>query len=127
MNRRSSICTFLAMATLIMGSAIAFAHGGVEHILGTVTAVTDNSITVDTTQHKSVTAITDAATTFTNKTAKASLKDLKVGDRVAVDAKKGAGDKLQAVSVKWGASSTMKMPADDKKMPAGHKMEKEHD
>ena len=128
MNRRSSIfCRFLAMATLIMGSAVAFAHNGVEHVLGTITAVTDNSITVDTTQHKSVTVMSDAATTYTNKKAKASLIDLKVGDRVAIDAKKGAGEKLQAVSVKWGADSTMKMPADDKKMPAGHKMEKEHD
>ena len=127
MNRRRSICTFLAMATLILGSAIAFAHGGVEHVLGTITAITDNSITVDATQNKSVTVMSDAATKYTNKKAKASLKDLKVGDRVAIDAKKGAGEKLQAVTVKWGTDSTMKMPADNKKMPAGHKMEKEHD
>ena len=120
MNHGRSICTFLAVATMIMGSTIAFAHNGVEHVLGTVTAVTGNSITVDTTQHKSVTVSSDAATTFTDKTAKASLKDLKVGDRVAIDAKKGAGEKLHAVSVKWGASANMKMPA-------GHKMEKEHE
>ena len=127
MNRRRSIRTFIAMAALMIGPSIAFAHNGVEHVLGTVAAVTDTSITVDTTQHKSVTVTVDVATTFTNKNAKASVKDLKVGDRVSINAKETAGEKLQAVSVKWGASSGMKMPsdhkmpADDKNMPAGHK------
>lgn len=122
MNRRRSIGTFSAMAALMFGSAIAFAHGGVERVMGTVTAVTDTSITVDTTKHKSVTVMVDPATTFTHKNEKASLKDLKVGDRVVISAKEVAGEKLQAVSVKWGASSSMKVPADSKKMPAGHKM-----
>ena len=117
MNGRRSIHTFIAMAALMIGSALAFAHNGVEHVMGTVTALTDTSITVDTTQHKSVTVMVDTATTFTNKNAKASLKDLKAGDRVSINAKEAAGEKLQAVSVKWGASSSMKMPADHK-MPA---------
>jgi hypothetical protein len=66
----------------MFGSAIAFAHNGVEHVMGTVIAVTDNSITVDTTQLKSVTVMVEAATTFTNKNAKASPKDLKVGAKL---------------------------------------------
>ncbi len=128
MNRRSSIRTFVVMATLMIGATIAMGHNGVEHVLGTVTAVSETSITVDTTQHKSVTVMPDASTTFMNKTAKVSLKDLKVGERVAINAKEAAGGKLQAVSVKWGASSSTKMPADhkmpmgDKKMPADHNM-----
>ncbi len=117
MNQRRSIHTFIAMVALMIGSAIAFAHNGVEHVMGIVTALTDTSITVDTTQHKSVTVMVEAATTFTNKNAKASLKDLKAGDRVSINAKEAAGEKLQAVSVKWGASSSMKMPADHK-LPA---------
>jgi transcriptional accessory protein Tex/SPT6 len=108
------------MATLVMGSAIAFAHEGVQHVMGTVTAVTDTSITVDTTQHNSVTVMVAAATKFTNKNVKSALKDLKVGDRVAIDAKEIADEKLQAVSVKWGASSGTKMPA-GMKMPADQK------
>ena len=82
--------------------------------MGTVTAVSGTSITVDTTKHKSVTVKVDSATTFTNKAAKASVKELKVGDRVVIDAKEIADEKLQAVSVKWGASSAKKMPADHK-------------
>jgi len=114
MNRRKSVGAFIAMAVVMIGSAIAFAHNGIEHVMGTVTAVTDKSITVDTTQHKSVTVMVDASTTFTNKTDKGSLKDLKVGERVVINAKEGADHKLQAVSVKWGASGSMKMPADHK-------------
>ena len=106
MNRKRSIRTLIAMAALIIGSAIAFAHNGIEHVMGTITAVTDNSITVDTVKHTSVTVMLDASTTFTNKDAKASLKDVKVGDRVVINAKEGADKKLQAVSVKWGASSS---------------------
>lgn len=121
MNRRHSLRTIIAMAALMIGSVTAFAHNGVEHIMGTVTAVTDTSITVDTVKHTAVTVAVDPATTFSNKDVKTSLKDLKVGERVVINAKEGADKKLQGISVKWGAGSTSKMPADHK-MPAGHKM-----
>jgi hypothetical protein len=114
MNRRRSIHTFIAMAALMIGSAIAFAHNGIEHVMGTVTAVTDTSITVETVKHTVVTVMVDPSTTFTNKDAKASLKSLKVGERVVINAKAGTDKKLQAVSVKWGAASDMKMPANHK-------------
>jgi Cu/Ag efflux protein CusF len=107
MNRKRSICTIIAMAALTIGSAVAFAHNGIEHVMGTVTAITDNSITVDTVKHTTVTVMVDpSTTTFTNKDAKASLKDLKAGDRVVINAKEGADKKLQGISVKWGASSS---------------------
>ena len=121
MNRRHSMRTFIAMAALMMGSVIAFAHNGVEHIMGTVTAVADTSITVETVKHTAVTVAIDPSTTFSNKNAKSSLKDLKVGERVVINAKEGADKKLQGISVKWGAGSTTKMPAGHK-MPADHKM-----
>lgn len=105
MNRKNSIRTFIAMAALMIGSAVAFAHNGIEHVMGTVTAVTDTSITVDTVKHTAVTVMVDPSTTFTNKNAKASLKDLKVGERVVINAKEGADQKLVGVSVKWGANS----------------------
>jgi hypothetical protein len=113
MNRRRIIRTLIAVAALI-GSVIAFAHNGIEHVMGTITAVTDTSITVETVKHTAVTVIVAPSTTFTNKDAKASLKDLKVGERVVINAKEGADKKLQAVSVKWGATSDMKMPANHK-------------
>ena len=105
MNRRSSHSA-LAIFTLMFGSAIAFAHNGVEHVMGTVTAVTDLSITVDTVKHTSVTVLIDPATTFSNNDAQASRKDLKIGQRVVINAKPNADKKLVGVSVKWGANAT---------------------
>ena len=104
MNTKS-MHSILAILALMLGSAIAFAHNGVEHVMGTVTAVTDTSITVDTVKHTSVTVLIDSATTFSNNDAKASRNDLKVGQRVVINAKPNAEKQLVGVSVKWGATS----------------------
>jgi Domain of unknown function (DUF5666) len=106
MNSRRSIHSVIAILALMLGSVIAFAHNGVEHVMGTVTAVTDTSITVDTTKHTSVTVLLNPSTTFSNNDAQASLKDLKVGQRVVINAKENADKKLVGMSVKWGANST---------------------
>ena len=103
---RNSIHSPLAILALMLGSTIAFAHNGIEHIMGTVTAMTDTSITVDTVKHTSVTVLIDPATTFSNNDAQASRKDLKIGDRVVINAKPNADKKLAGVSVRWGANST---------------------
>jgi hypothetical protein len=103
------------MGALMIGAAIAFAHNGIEHVMGAVKSASDASITVETVKHTEVTVMLDPSTTFTNKDAKASIKDLKIGERVVVNAKEGPDKKLHAVSVKWGATSDMKMPP-------GHKM-----
>lgn len=117
-KRRFQVLT--ATAALIVGSTAALAHNGIEHVLGTVKAVTDTSITVETVKHVVTTIALDPTTTFTNKGAKASLKDLKVAERVAVDTKDDASDKPHAISVKWGATGTAapKAPA-----AAEHKMD----
>ena len=105
MIRKNSIQTIAAMAAMMIWCALALAHNGIEHIMGTVTAVSKTSITVATVKHTTVTVILDPSTTFSNKAAKASVNDLKVGERVVVNAKEVADEKLQAVSVKWGATS----------------------
>src|SRR5713226_735665 len=106
MNGKRSIHSVIAVVALMLGPAIAFAHNGIEHVMGTVTAVTDTSITVDTVKHTSVTVLLDPSTTFTNNDSPASLKDLKVGQRVVINAKENADKKLVGVRVKWGANST---------------------
>jgi type 1 fimbria pilin len=106
MNKKS-VHTVLAMLALTLGPAIAFAHNGVEHVMGTVTAATDKSITVDTVKHTSVTVLIDPTTKFSKGTAQASRKDLKVGDRVAIDAKENSDKKLVGVTVKLGSMANM--------------------
>jgi len=104
MNARMMHSVVVALI-LILGSAIGYAHNGVEHVLGTITAITDSSITVDTLKHTSVTVAIDPATKFTRGDAQASRKDLKVGDRVAIDAKESAEKKLVGVNVKLGSTA----------------------
>jgi hypothetical protein len=119
-----------AVLALMLGSAIAYAHNGVEHVMGTVTAVSDASITVDTVQHKAVNVLLDASTKFTKNDSKMARQDLKVGDRVVIDAKENSDKKLVGVTVKLGSAahddhSNQKphMDSADHKMPADHHKE----
>ncbi len=117
MKHTKGIYTLFAMATLILGAATAFAHNGIEHVLGTVKALSATSITVETAKHETAVIALDPTTTFTNKGAKATLSDLKAGARVAVDTKDDANDKPHAVSVKWGATSAAAKDASGKAAP----------
>jgi Domain of unknown function (DUF5666) len=105
MNMQHRIYPILSVVALLLGSISLFAHAGMEHVMGTITAVTDNSITVDTVKHTKVTVLLDPSTKFVNSGAQASLKDLKVGDRVVIHAKHNPDKKLVAAEVKWGAGS----------------------
>jgi hypothetical protein len=120
MNSKKSIRVIVAMASLMAGPVMTFAHDGVEHVMGTVKSMTATSITVETVKHETSVVALDPATKFSNKGVKALAKDLKIGDRVAIDTKDDAGDKPHAISVKWGATSTSKS-----KMPfsADHKID----
>jgi hypothetical protein len=105
MTHSRRIHAFIAMVSLISGSSIALAHDGIEHVMGTVKTVSDTSITVETVKHEMAKIALDPTTKFTNKDAKASVKDLKAGTRVVVDTKDDASDKPHALTVKWGTSA----------------------
>lgn len=122
MNRTKNIHAAVAVAALILGSATAIAHNGIEHVMGTVKTITETSIIVETVKHEIKTIALDPATTFTNKGVKATWKDLKIAARVAVDVKDDAHDKAHAVSVKWGASSTTPAQKTDHKTDPKMKM-----
>ena len=74
-----------------------------EHLLGTVTAVTETSVTIETVKHEMVTVLVDKTTVVTHSDAPASLKDLKKGERVSINAKEGK--KMVATTIKWGPSA----------------------
>jgi hypothetical protein len=84
-----------AAAFFLSASATAFAHGGMEHLMGTVKSVSASSITVAT-KDKDVEVLLDEATKYEGA---ASAADLKPGERVVVHAKK-AGTGLHAEMVK---------------------------
>ena|SRR5437899_2823598 len=78
--------TVAVFALALAFSAIAFAHGNEKHMMGTVTSISENSITVEITSKKTVTVTVSAATKFQKSGSQAALKDLKVGDKVVIHA-----------------------------------------
>lgn len=98
---RVRILILIACISLI--TAGAFAHGDEQHVIGTVTSVTKDSITVKTTANKLVTVAVAPETTFSKNKAAAKLADLNVGDRVVIHAKEPSEGKLVADTVQFSA------------------------
>ena len=96
MNRRSLIAALL----LALIPVLVHAHGGMIHVMGTVTALTETSMTVETTDKKTVQIALMDTTTFQNGAKPSTKKDLKVGDRVVVHAVNIKGS-LQAHEVRF--------------------------
>ncbi len=94
----------IALAVAVLISAIAYAHNGMEHVMGTVTAVTSTSIEVNTTAGKSQTVALAATTKYSRRDQTITLKDIKVGDHVVIHATR-KGSTLTAATVEVGASS----------------------
>jgi hypothetical protein len=93
----------VAVVTLLFAlSLMALAHGNEKHVMGKVTNISDSSITVETTAQKAVTVEVSDKTKFEKSGAAATLKDLKVGDKVVIHADV-SGDKLVAHEVRFGA------------------------
>ena len=100
----------LLAAVVVTGSIGALAHGDALHVRGTVTQIAGQSVTIQPTA-KGAKALTFTVADHTeiDKLGKvAALKDLKVGDRVAVEIPKG---KTEADSIKIGAAAAAKPTA----------------
>jgi hypothetical protein len=96
---------------LVLMVSSAYAHNGMEHVMGTVASITDNSIMVTTTDGKSQTVTTTADTKYTKTDAAIALKDIKVGDHVVIHASK-KNDKLIAATVQVGMGKMAGMKMD---------------
>jgi hypothetical protein len=94
-----SVLIFLALA------ALAIAHGGFNHVRGTVVSITSDAITVKTATGN-VTVKLDKQTQFTKGEQKAQISDVVPGARVIVEAPQ-AKDKA-AQSVKIGEAQAQK-------------------
>jgi len=86
---------------MTLAAVAALAHGGEEHVIGTVAKVAADSITVKTTAKTMVMVGVVAATTFTKGKAAVKLADLSVGDRVVIHAKEPEEGKLVADTVEF--------------------------
>jgi hypothetical protein len=97
----------LALAAALVLPAVARAHGGHAHkVMGTVSAVSGDKVTLKTPDGKTVTVVLNAKTRITQGKAKADAQALKAGTRVVAE---GAEDKgiLTATAVQIGTASTV--------------------
>jgi Cu/Ag efflux protein CusF len=83
-------------------AATLFAHGGAEHITGVVKATNADSIVVETLKHETVTVLLTPKTESLKSNVKASLKELRPGDRVVIHAVKNKAGAYEASEVQWG-------------------------
>jgi apolipoprotein N-acyltransferase len=104
-NNTITIKRFARQASLLLTLALlAFAHGGFNHVIGTVVKVENNVLTVKTVKGNVDVRLNDK-TEITRNDQKAEASDLKPGTRVVVDLPEGSKDKV-AHSVKVGVSKT---------------------
>lgn len=97
-----------AILSLALLPTIATAHGGEEHVIGTVTKISDTSVTVKTTAGKTVEVGFDAKmTTYERAKQPIQKTDIKVGDRVVIHAKE-VNEKLVAHTVEIGPATAAK-------------------
>jgi hypothetical protein len=105
-----------AVAILAIGllPILALAHGGEEHVTGTVAKIADASVTVKTTAGKSVDVGFDAKTTYSRAAKPVTRADIKMGDRVVIHAVE-VNEKLVAHTVELGAAASADKTGNAKK------------
>jgi hypothetical protein len=95
------LISIIGLFTFVLFSIAAFAHDGAHGMKGTVTAISESTITIETPKKETQTIHFDADTKFQKSGAEASIKDLKVGDRVVIQAHDKEGQ-MHAVQVRFG-------------------------
>jgi hypothetical protein len=103
MKKLSLTVTVVLLCTLFL-SSLTFAHGNMEHVMGTVTAISDHSLSVKTNDGVSTTVEFDGETKFVKGDTAATAKDVVVGSRVVIHAHK-RDSSLHAAEIKIGVKA----------------------
>jgi hypothetical protein len=94
----------LAIFAVLLTPMFALAHGGEEHVTGTVTKISATSVTVKTIAGKSIDVGFDDKTTYTRAKQTIQKSDIKAGDRVVIHAVE-VNEKLTAKTVEIGTAA----------------------
>ena len=100
------IAGFIALALAV--PTLARAHGGHAHkVMGTVSSIEGNHLTVKTTDGKTMMVMVDAKTKITQGKTKLTSAALKVGDRIVAEGPqaKDMKDMVTATTVQVGAAA----------------------
>ena len=98
------IRTIVALLCTIVMSSFCFAHGNEQHVMGTVTKVSDESVTVETNTKATVEVMITSETKFSKNGAPSAPGDLHIGDRVVIHAMPMKDGKLMAHTVQIGVA-----------------------
>ena len=96
----------LIILTLGLFAGAAYAHNGMVHVMGTITAITDTSITVKAMNGPLQTVALTGDTKYLRGDAAVAARDIKIGDHIVIHAT-GKSDHLIASEVKVGAMKMM--------------------
>ena len=100
-----------AVILAVLAPAATFAHPGHEHkLMGTITTIDGNKVSMKTTEGKDATFAVTPLTTFKNGKGKGAQSDLKVGLRIVVNAGDGA-EPMKAKEVQYGGLADDDLPA----------------
>ncbi len=106
MNHKLRTTIIIRVLILAAFALQALAHGGFDHVIGTVAKFDNNVLTVKTAKGD-VDVKLDDKTEITIDDKKAETADLKLGARVVVDVPEGSKDKV-AHSIKIGVATPAK-------------------
>jgi hypothetical protein len=103
MKRPQNIIITSLLSLLLACASQIFAHGGFDHVTGTVVKLDNNVLTVKTAKGEATVKL-DAKTEITRNDKPAQAADLKAGVRVVVDIPEESKTKI-AHSIKIGAAA----------------------
>src|SRR5215468_5753819 len=72
--------------TILLSACLLLAHGNATHLMGTVTAVANDTVTIKDKDGKSIVVMLEKTTKYFRNKKPATAGDLKVGSRVVIDA-----------------------------------------
>ena len=105
-TRRAIAVAFGLVACLLLTVTNAKAHGDLIHVIGFVTKVSDNSVSVKTKDGTVVDVLFGQETTYFRAKTATIKGDIKVGDRVVIHAAK-VKDHLTAHTVELGPATAL--------------------
>lgn len=93
-----------ALFAMLFATTLVLAHGNYQHVMGTLTKISENSLTVQTTTNDIVEVRISPETKLSKGDAAATVQELRVGDRVVIHAAKTNDGKLVAHTVQIGVA-----------------------
>jgi hypothetical protein len=109
--------TLAVSMAILMSALVLFAHGDAEHVMGTISKIDGDHVTVKALDGKTQTMVMlGKDTKYFNGDKKGKKEDVKIGARVVIDAKMDTKMKmLLAQEVKLGVTATKEATHDDHK------------